>query len=124
MKKKFVKNILKKFFNFRFREFLVARIVIFTTFQGYVCIFVSSGCVLIFLLYVTKNKQKFSEKNIEELFFFSLSKTKIIFFKAKTIFFFLRNKKIKEIIILNSLRIFEEEVYYALALTLTLKLAI
>ena len=68
----------------------------------------------------------FSEKNIEELFFFSLSKTKIIFFKAKTFFFFFfhskEKKKIKqfrfiskkEIIIFNYLRIFEEEVYYAL----------
>ena len=68
----------------------------------------------------------FSEKNIEELFFFSLSKTKIIFFRAKTflfVFSILEKKKKrkqfrfiskKEIIIFNYLRIFEEEVYYAL----------
>ena len=68
----------------------------------------------------------FSEKNIEELFFFSLSKTKINFFKAKTflfVFFYSEEKKKikqfrfiskKEIIIFNYLLIFEAEVYYAL----------
>ena len=68
----------------------------------------------------------FSEKNIEELFFFSLSKTKVIFFKAKTflfVFFYSEEKKKikqfrfiskKEIIIFNYLLIFEAEVYYAL----------
>ena len=39
----------------------------------------------------------FSEKNIEELFFFSLSKAKIIFFKSKTIIFFLKKKEDKAI---------------------------
>ena len=74
----------------------------------------------------------FSEKNIEELFFFSLSKKKKKFFKAKTIFFFFLKQfrfiSKKETIIFNSLRIFEEEVYYALYCPLksylALKLAI
>ena len=35
----------------------------------------------------------FWEKNIEELFFFSLSQTKIIFFQAKTIFFLFKEKR-------------------------------
>ena len=62
----------------------------------------------------------FSEKNIEDLFFFSLSKTKIIFFKAKTFFFYSKEKKKtsfyfeKKIITINYLLIFEEEVYHAL----------
>ena len=68
----------------------------------------------------------FSEKNIEEFFFFSLSKTKLIFFKAKTFVFVFsilkKKKKIKqfrfiskkEIITFNYLLIFEAGVYYAL----------
>ena len=54
----------------------------------------------------------FSEKNIEDLFFFSLSKTKIISLKQKHFFFYSKEKK--KIITINYLLIFEEEVYYAL----------
>ena len=86
------------------------------------CIFVSSGFVLIFLLSVTNNENYFLRKEYIKEFFFLLSKTEIIFFKAKTFLLYLLKKKIKqfrfiskkEIIIFNYLRIFEEEVYYAL----------
>ena len=94
------------------------------------CIFVSSGCVLIFLLCYQQRKF-FSQKRILKNYFSSRhQKTK------KKNFFFLKKRKIKqfrliskkEIIFFNYSRVFEEAVYYALYCPLksylALKLAI
>ena len=67
--------------------------------------------------------KKNSQKRILKNYFSSRYQKRKLFSLKRKRFFFQRNKKIKENI-LNSLRIFEEEVYYALALALALKLAI
>ena len=86
----------------------------------HICIF---RFVLIFLLSVTNNENYFLTKEyIKELFFSRYQKRKLFSLKQKHFCFIYIKKKIKqfrfiakkEIINLNYLRIFEEEVYYAL----------